>query len=252
MKRAKWLFGVLFLAALFAIPSLAVGQDDPSDSSDVPGQVVPEDPAADDQAPADPSIEPPQVLADPAPKAGDVAPAPVADDPSSLAAPPVTELSRFSDSDRAPLWQQRDNWRERGWFYQRRIGWFLHRGDSWWQWRGRWTPCGPPTTWSPPVVRPVPTANPGGPVFNPVRDAVTPIQAPQTVPQPTQQNRRAVLIQRALRVCQNRYAHAVFVLRALRRQGRITFPQYQQGIRLALVRRAVCRRQVIRLFNVRH
>ena len=248
MRCARWLLAVVFAVALFAVPSMAVGQDDPP-ASDVPAQVVPEDPSADDPAPPDATLEPPAVLEDPS---GDVPAAPaVGEAPVALAAPPVQELSRFSDDTRAPRWQQRDSWRERGVFYRWRSGWFLHRGPSWWRWDDRrWSPCPQPGDWSPPVVRPVPVSDPSpGHHFDAVRDAVAPIVAPQSVPRPTQHN-RAQVVRRALRVCQARYARSVIVLRTLRRHGRITFVQYQRGVRVALARRAVCRREVLRLLSV--
>jgi hypothetical protein len=169
-------------------------------------------------------------------------------------APPVTDLSRFSDDQRAPRWQQRDDWRARGLFYRWRAGWFVHRDSRWWQWQNRrWTPCPQPGDWSPPVVRPVPVSDPSphGPVFDPVRDAVAPVVAPTTVPRPSSGQDRQLVIRRALRVCQARYVRAVIVLRVLRSHGRITFVQYQRGVRLALVRRAVCRRVVLRLLVAR-
>lgn len=254
MRCARWMLAALLAVAMLAVPSLAVGQDDP-DPSDVPAQVVPEDPTADDPAPADPSVEPPAVLQDPAQVGtapADVAPAPDAPTVAPLQAPPVNELSRFSDERRAPLWQQRDGWRSRGLFYRWRDGWFLQRGPSWWRWVGRWTPCPRPGDWRPDVVRPVPVSDPapGHPTFDAVREAVAPIVAPTTVPRPTQQN-RAQVIRRALRVCQARYVRGVLVLRALRRQGRISFLEYRRGVRVALVRRAVCRRAVFRMVSVR-
>lgn len=251
MRCTRWLLAALLALAMLAVPSLAVGQGDPGDDpADVPAQVVPEDPTADDPAPTDPNLEPPQVLDDPS---SDQPAAPPAGEPDvALAAPPISELTRFSDDVRAPQWQQRDSWRERGVFYRWRQGWFLRRDARWWQWRDRrWTPCPQPGDWRPEVVRPVPLADPSpsAPAFDPVRDAVRHVTPPTTVPRPTPQNRDRV-IRRALRVCQVRYVRSVVQLRILRQQGRITFRQYRRGVQIALARRDHCRRVVLRLFAV--
>lgn len=256
MRTVRWLLGALFLVAMFAIPSaaLAQGTDDPV--GDDPAITQGDDPG---DAPADPSLEPPQVLQDP----GSDQPAAPVQGPTdeNLApsfAPPVTELNRFSDEDRAPRWQQRDNWRQRGLFYRWRFGWFVRRQQQnqfiWWQWRdGRWSRCDQPGDFRDDVVRPEPLTDPspGTLPFNPVNHAIAPIVAPQHVVVPQQQNNRLQALRRALRVCQVRYVRSVIVLRILRQRGRITFQQYVVGVRRALVRRAVCRRVVFRAFSVR-
>jgi len=251
MRSARWLLAALFVAALFAIPSLARGQADPGDDpADVPAQVVPEDPTADDPVADDPNLEPPQVLDDPS--SDTPAPPPAGQPDVALAAPPISELTRFSDDQRAPRWQQRDRWRERGVFYRWRQGWFLNRADRWWQWRDqRWSPCDRPGDWRPDVVRPVPVSDPSPatPTFDPVREATRHVVAPTTVPRPTPQNRGRV-IARALRVCQARYVRSIVQLRILRQQGRISFRAYRRGVQVSLARRDHCRRVVLRLFAV--
>jgi len=264
MSKVKWLFGVMLVAMFgFAVPQLAFGQGDGGDNPaavDPTVPTVPDDPSADDPSndTSPPNLEPPQVLEDPAP--GDVGVQPVAppqggDQPESLAAPPTNELTRFSDDNRAPKWQQKDSLRQRGLFYRWRTGWFQNHGPNWWQWRGfHWVRCPQPGDWSPPVVRPVPVNDnaPGQQTFNPVEHVIAPIQAPRQISVPNQQSRRALALRRALRVCQFRYVRSVIGLRLLRQNGRITFRQYQRGVRSALIRRAVCRRVVFRAFQIRN
>jgi hypothetical protein len=261
MSKVKWLLGVMLVAMIgFSVPQLAFGQgtDDPTNDGSVP--TVPQDPSADDPAndTSPPNLEPPQVLQDPGPGDAGVAPTEPTDTsvaPEFQGAPPVSELSRFSDEVRAPKWQQRDNWRPRGLFYHWRQGWFQFNRNIWWQWRGfHWVRCPQPGDWSPPVVRPVPVSDPApdNHTYNPVQDAVVPIQAPRDVSVPQQQDRRQFALRRALRVCQARYVHSVVVLRLLRQNGRITFQQYRRGVQFALHRRAVCRRVVFRLFTIRN
>jgi hypothetical protein len=265
MRKIKWLVGVMLVAMLgFAVPQLAFGQgrDDPVGTP--PSDTVPtvpngnDDPSADDPTndTSDPSVEPPAVLQDPGTQTNGTTPPTINNgvEVNITFNPPVNELTRFSDDNRSPEWQQRDNWRPRGLFYHRRDGWFVHRNNNWFQWRNRWVPCGQPGGWREDVVRPVPVndPSPGQQTFSPVENAIAPIQAPRQVSVPQQQDRRAFALRRALRVCQARYVRSIFVLRTLRQHGRITFVQYQRGVRSALIRRAVCRRVVFRLFTIRH
>jgi hypothetical protein len=256
----------LILGALcfLAVPSLAHAQGTGDDGSTIttPSGTVPDD-GGDDQG--DPSLEPPTVLDDPAPAdTQPVQPAPTEVAPTELSTPPVNELSRFSDDVRAPVWQQRDNWRPRGLFYRWRQGWFIRitvqqqnvpgaiQVVIWFQFRdGRWTRCGQPGDWRPDVVRPVPNADPS-PLIDktPINTAVQQIVPPRfNHPVPTQQNNRVRALRRALLVCQVRYVRSVRVLRTLRQQGRITFRQYRQGVQFALNRRQDCRRFVFRHFR---
>lgn len=249
---------VLGAICFLAIPGIAMAGtpgNDTTDQTDTTTQQLPA-PDANDPAVDDPTLEPPAVLDDPAGEApsGDLVP-PVntpLDQPEDNNAPPAQELSRFSDDQRAPEWQQRDNWRQRGLFYHRGRGWFQFSHQRWFCFVvGRWIVCAAPLNLRPDVVRPVPVADPSPNNENtsPVTDAVNQINPPQMNQFPQQGDRRQAALRRALRVCQVRYVISVRILRQLRQNGRISFRQYIRGINRALDRRQDCRRFVFRAFR---